>query len=153
MIRAPFRLPEESALFGQFLAPTEEKYERAKREWRFMGARYLRAYRSDTVSVLQRWEGLVTAVDEASFVARLFDLNTPGIEEEAEFSIEEVSPEDRELLYPGAAFYWTIGYRDRISGQRSRVSEIRMRRLRTTSRSEHEAAKERARGLEHEIGW
>src|SRR5437870_768090 len=71
----------------------------------------------DSLKPLQRWEGTVLAVTNLSFVARLLDLSAGGPEEEAEFATDDVAPDDRPLLNPGSAFYWTIGYRDTASGQ------------------------------------
>src|SRR5262249_25118886 len=61
--------------------------------------------------LLQKWEGTVLQVlPEDSLFARLVDLSGSGPDEEAEFSLEEVSDIDRPLVVPGAIFYWSIGY-------------------------------------------
>ena len=44
---------------------------------------------------LQKWEGIVLQVLEDSFFARLGDLTSSGVDEEAEFLMEEVSDADR----------------------------------------------------------
>lgn len=93
---------------------------------------------------LQRWEGIVTECLADSFLARLTDLTSEGPAEEVELSIHDVAPEDRSLVENGAVFYWSIGYRDDASGQRSRASTLRFRRLPVWSVAELEAAKERA---------
>jgi hypothetical protein len=102
---------------------------------------------------LQKWEGVVLEVRSDSFLTRLVDLTLPGPDEEAEFSLDEVSEEDRPLIRPGAIFYWNIGYHTSYSGQRTRTSLIRFRRLPAWTREELEAAKREAERLGKSIGW
>lgn len=102
---------------------------------------------------LQKWEGVVLAIEQDSFLARLLDLSQGTSEEEGEFSIDDVSEEDRLLLKPGAIFYWNIGYHDSRTGQRRKVSEIRFRRLPAWTAREIEAAEREARRLRALIGW
>lgn len=77
----------------------------------------------------QEYEGTVTAVDESSgtFTARLIDVSHESADEEAEFSLREIT-DDRHLVVPGAIFSWVIGLQWRRR-QSTRVSEIRFRRL------------------------
>jgi len=121
-------------------------------------AQYTRYFRpspvnQDQVIALQRWEGTVLELSTGSFVARIRDLTRAGSEEEIEVSFDEVSPSDRELAVPGASFYWTIGYRQRRSGQRLRFSEFWFRRVRGVSRSEVLEAQKRAGELRDVLGW
>ncbi len=102
---------------------------------------------------LQKWECSVLEVNEDSFTARLIDQTNQGPDEEAEFSLEEVPLADLELVKPGAVFYWNIGYSDSLSGQRTRVSIIRFRRLPVWRADELEAAKREAVRLRDTIGW
>ena len=103
---------------------------------------------------LQKWEGYVTRVEGDTFGARLIDRIEDRPEEELdEFPLEDVTPDDRELVKPGAVFYWQIGYRVRRGGQRERVSVIWFRRLPAWSREELEAAKDEARRVRNFIGW
>jgi hypothetical protein len=102
---------------------------------------------------LQTWEGVVMEVLEDSFFARLVDLTESNPDEEAEFPLEEVSEEDRKLVKPSAVFYWNIGYHDSRSGQRTRASVIRFRRLPAWTSKEIETAKREARDLREIIGW
>lgn len=79
---------------------------------------------------LARWEGRVVEVTPRTLVAVLNDeLDRTLPEEEAEIPLEEISQADMGLVRPGALFYWSIGYRLHASGQRSRESIIRFRRL------------------------
>jgi hypothetical protein len=79
--------------------------------------------------VLQKFEGTVQAVQGDSFTGRLVDKTHFGPEEEAEIPLAEIMPGDRELVQPGAVFYWVIGYRREEHGQLSRSSMIRFQRL------------------------
>jgi len=102
---------------------------------------------------LQKWEGTVLQVLEDSFFARLVDLTSGGVDEEAEFPVEEISDADRSLITPGAVFYWNIGYIDNISGQRTRASVIRFRRLPVWRPEELERAERKARRISDLLDW
>jgi hypothetical protein len=102
---------------------------------------------------LQKWEGTVLQILEDSFFARLVDLTSGGVDEEAEFPVEEVSDADRSLITPGAVFYWNIGYIDSISGQRTRASMIRFRRLPVWRPEELERARRKAQHISDLLDW
>lgn len=81
---------------------------------------------SQKVTMLQRWIGRVERVKAHTFVAVVGDATTPqNSPEEVELDCREIPPSDLQLLAPGAAFYWTIGYEDSPGGQRKRVSALR----------------------------
>jgi len=103
--------------------------------------------------VLQSWEGCVLSVSPDSFVARLVDSKHIRPDEEAEFDVNELTEDDRELLEPGAVFYWSIGYYDKPSGQRIRASEIRFRRLPAWTKEELKEARDHAKRLSEQLGW
>jgi hypothetical protein len=102
---------------------------------------------------LQKWEGIVLQVLKESFFARLVDLTSNGMDEEAEFPLEEVSAADWSLVEPGAVFYWNIGYIDSLSGQRTRASVIRFRRLPMWRAEELERAKQKVQYISNELDW
>lgn len=102
---------------------------------------------------LQKWEGTVVEVLDEGFFARLVDLTSGGVDEEAEFPLEEVSDADRPLIAPGAVFYWNIGYFDSLSGQRTRSSVIRFRRLPVWRVEELERAKQKTQCIIDELAW
>jgi hypothetical protein len=79
----------------------------------------------------QEFEGMVLSVDANGecFVARVADLTRQGSEEEAEIAFDEISPDDRSLIVPGALFTWSIGRTTEVNGQVRRVSDIRFRRF------------------------
>lgn len=92
----------------------------------------------------QEWEGYVTNISGDDFSAHLLDLTHNGIEEEAVFSIDEVSNIHRDLIKEGAVFRWSIGYERGKGGTKKRASSIVFRRLpawtkRDIAKSLHEA--------------
>lgn len=101
----------------------------------------------------QMWEGSVTRIDKASFVARLIDVQTDD-EDEAELPLSDVSDDDLELLVPGAAFYFSIGYLFSRDGSRQRCARLRFRRVPRFSPDEildaHERAAARVRRITFE---
>ena len=99
----------------------------------------------DRFDVLQKFEGTVVSLTGDSFVARLEDKTNPGPEEEAEIPLAEVMPGDRELVKPGAVFYWVIGYRRTVHGQLSRSSVIRFQRMPPWSSADAERSTEAAK--------
>lgn len=109
--------------------------------------------RLDQSVALQKWEGRVNAVGEGHFEATLADLTGDGPAEEAAFDLDEVSPQDRALVKPGAVFYWSVGYRDAVKGQRTRESIIRFRRLPRWSLPDRVEADERAARWTESLGW
>ncbi len=102
---------------------------------------------------LQKWQGIVVEVKKDAFIAKLIDLTERGAEEEAEFSIEEVSDDDKELVVPGGVFYWNIVYQISYQGQQTRASIIRFRRLPVWRKEELDAAKSRAQKIQNDINW
>ena len=65
--------------------------------------------------ILQEYECRVRAIyeDDGTFVANLIDLTAGETwpSDAAEFSIGDVSDDDRKLFHKGAVFYWTKGRR------------------------------------------
>jgi len=95
------------------------------------------ALSSRTADVIGQWDGIVTKISEHTFTATVSDLLHAGADEIAEFSRDDVSPDDMDLMREGALFYWQI-YRER-SERRRRYSEIRLRRLQPTIDTEADA--------------
>jgi len=104
--------------------------------------------------VLQRWEGYVVEITDGECRAVIRNMISPeSPREEITFSLEEVPKPDLELVVPGAVFYWSIGYKDSIQGQRTRESMIRFRRLPLWTEKELEKAKTEAQSLGKLLGW
>jgi hypothetical protein len=81
------------------------------------------------------------------------DKTKGGPEEEAEIPLEELSPHDLPLVRAGAVFYWTIGYRDSVTGQRTRQSSIVFRRLPAWTDRELEALRKKVRRQDALFRW
>jgi hypothetical protein len=82
------------------------------------------------ITVTRRWEGSVLHIyNDGFFNAKLKNLADQAPEVTAEFSIEDLSDDDRSLLTPGATFYVTEGHERRSGGRIRRASDIRFRRL------------------------
>ena len=107
----------------------------------------------DHIISLQKWQGYVIKIQNGSLLVRLIDLTESGPEEEAEIPLEELSEDDKELIKPGAVFYWNIGYKDSFTGQRTRISIIRFQRLPKWSKEDIDAAIQRADSLQKIITW
>jgi len=109
--------------------------------------------RTERYITLQKWQGIVHSIGSEFFVARIVDLTNPqNVDEEVELPIAEVPEVDMSVFQVGATFYWTIGYHDSRTGQRTRFSVIRLRRLPPWSDKDLKAADEYASQLK-KIGW
>ena len=88
-----------------------------------------KAYKStENFIVRQKWEGYITDTSDDVFTARLRSLSGAADKLEAEIYLDELDQDDRQLVEPGAIFYWSIGYLDGPSGRR-RTSIIRFKRV------------------------
>jgi hypothetical protein len=100
---------------------------------------------------LQQWEGYVSDVDfdSRTMTVRLKDLEPNGNphEEIAELDLDDVDPDDMELVQLGGVFRWIIGYRDQPFGKRERVSSLIFRRLPAWTKPDLDAAEVRAERL------
>ena len=84
---------------------------------------------------IQKWEGKVISLSGDTFKATLSALVGDKVDQEAEIYVEDVTPDERPYIEPGAVFYWSIGYLERPSGRR-RESVLRFRRLPTWTSDE-----------------
>jgi len=95
----------------------------------------------------QKYEGVVLDVRGETFIARLRNLTEDLPDEEAEFIVEDLSKDDLPLLRDGAIFYWNMGYRDLVGGQRIACHMINFRRLPAWTSREIAKAGEKAGSL------
>jgi len=102
---------------------------------------------------LQKWLGVVTGIGKRNFSADLINLTHKGYDEETEISIEEITDEDREFIKLGSYFYWSIGYHHSYTGQRTRMSQIRFRRLPAWNKSVLKEAETNAKKTAKLFGW
>ncbi|WP_324066987.1 MAG: hypothetical protein RSE15_07065 [Flavobacterium sp.] len=77
---------------------------------------------------IQNWKGVVTNLEEETFTARLIDLTFGGTDEIVEFELNDISPDDMNLLDIGAVFYWSVGHYME-NGQSVKRSDVRFQRL------------------------
>jgi hypothetical protein len=101
---------------------------------------------------LSHWEGVVESVSEFGFRGRLlpFEQGRPlrGRVEFSDFAFADLAEEsDRDLVAPGAVFYWTIGRSRQRSGTLQNASLVRFRRTPPPSQEQ----KRIARALAKEI--
>jgi hypothetical protein len=95
--------------------------------------------------VLQQWEGTVIGIEDESIIVRLRDLAGSEVpEKRATISRDEVSDSDHNLIRVGAIFYWVVGYRIELHGQKSIVSTVKFRRLPSWTRRELKRVEDRA---------
>jgi hypothetical protein len=109
--------------------------------------------RQERFWLLNKWQGQVLSVGDASFEVQLLDTSDPTLIERATFQKSEMSPDNLKLLRPGATFYWFVGVRDYPDGQRKRESQIWMKRggrMEQNKYSENLAAVEKVWGS---IDW
>lgn len=101
-----------------------------------------------------KWEGVVESIDDAAgeFDVRMADILHGDDDLFMTFSMDDVSPEDARMVVPGAIFYWIVGYYDRVSGQRTRVAELKFRRLPVRRDRDLARARERAKATLLELG-
>lgn len=102
-----------------------------------------------STQLLAEWHGQVTEVLASSFVAELKGRHGEGVagkEEVAVIPRDEVSPDDAELLEPGAFFSLCIAYEQSSRGRR-KFTTVVFRRLPAYRREELEEARERGRQI------
>jgi len=104
---------------------------------------------------LNEWEGYVVAILDNGFAAHLLDLTAGCATEsdEATFSIDDVSDDDRGLVGLGAIFRWSVGYERQVTGTRRKVSSLVFRRLPIWTKREISESREKARSLVQSITW
>jgi hypothetical protein len=95
---------------------------------------------------LSHWEGVVESVSELTFRARLlpFEDGRPlrGRVEYSDFAFADLAEEsDRDLVAPGAVFYWTIGRSRQRSGTLQNASLVRFRRSPPPSQEQKRVAR------------
>ena len=109
--------------------------------------------RGSTLQTRQVWDGTVTEVGSDGFVARLVDKTDPNNpDEQGMFDFAEVPEEERGLIIPGSAFYWTIGSERTPAGQIRSVSMVQFRRVPSWTKTALSRAMEKAHLLKEALG-
>lgn len=110
-----------------------------------------------TLVALQEWEGYVTKVDEENnfFTASLIDMTASDeiAKEEADFSIDDLSSTDINMLNIGSVFRWTIGYQRSPSGTKRKVSQINFRKFPKWTKRALKKAEDKAKHISKSIKW
>lgn len=107
----------------------------------------------DRFELLQQWEGTIESITGDTVTASLRDLTDRAQPEEiVDLPLEEFSPNDADLVAPGAVFYWSIGYRVTPTGTKERVSRVRMRRVPPPTRRQLERIAQDAAELASRFG-
>jgi hypothetical protein len=104
------------------------------------------------------WEGVVEEVKRDRFSARMTEVQfgkpTRNEIEETEFMLDELQyASDRDLVQPGAVFYWTVGRASNAAGSISNASVIRFRRMPTISGLTKLRADKEAEDLYQDLGF
>lgn len=113
----------------------------------------LKLPRLERVTVLSKWQGRVREVKEELVCVDLFDLINTDIVETAEFEWGEISDRDRELVRPGAEFYWYVLCHDHPNGDRTHESRIWFRRSGRMTKEEFVESLRRADDVWESFGW
>jgi hypothetical protein len=96
----------------------------------------------------QVWEGTVVSCQNGSFDAKVSDRTNPTNPDElVSFELDEISDDDRALVKPGSAFYWTIGTEKSPAGQIRNIEMVNFRRLPQWTKSTIEKADKSAKEL------
>ncbi len=101
----------------------------------------------------QKWFGHITEIKDTVIFARLDDLNDLTTHEIAEFDIEDIPYDDRELISIGAGFYFSIGQSYDTNGQLERKSLIRFQRTKPWDEADLEVILEEADNLSNKLKW
>jgi hypothetical protein len=95
---------------------------------------------SQHVTVVGRWEGVVTEKLADLFVASITPIDSTQAAFVAEIAVSRVGDDDQPLIQEGAPFYLILSDIDAGAGRRSQISTVRFRRLPTWTRTD-------------EVGW
>jgi hypothetical protein len=103
---------------------------------------------------LQEWEGSVTRLLDDTFIGKMVDLSEreKGFQEEAEFPLSDLPPDEHALLKEGAIFRWSIGY-SIVDGTRYRASRIVFRRMPAWTKRDLETGARNASELSESVTW
>lgn len=104
------------------------------------------------MSKSQNWVGHVIEINNDEFTAKLEDKNNPTTYELAEFSVEDVSHGDREMLKLGALFYWSVGYANQ-DGQVLKQSLLRFKRSVDITEAEFDTISNNANEIFNNLTW
>lgn len=134
--------------------PTSRKIAESRLEYKVKIPKFIFPDSLSSSQILAKWEGTVIDVNDSAFYAKLRDLkeNTSYVNE-AEFPLEDLQNDDRELLRIGALFYWYVGYMTTSSGTRIKISLLQFKRLPRWQKSKMNKITEKIEKLRKKFGW
>ena len=108
-----------------------------------------------SLTPLAEWEGYVASIEGEEFRLRLVNIASGDelADEEASFSINELSMEQRSRLEIGTIVRWVIGLERLSNDRRRKVSELHFRMLPAYTERDLERAFQQAGNLIDEISW
>ena len=124
------RDPQADATTSRLFTGSEQNETRPTRVVNLPGPRTTPKL-TPSLHALQEWEGYVTEINDAEFVANLLDVTAGDTYagEEVVIPLEEISEADVARMHTGSIFRWVIGYERAPSGSKRRVSQIVFRNL------------------------
>jgi len=106
-------------------------------------------------SPMAEWEGYVNSIADGKFFVSLVNLKDPSgsTEEEAEFSLNDLTAFEQEEIEVGSVVRWVVGFEKLANDMRQRVSRVHIRRLPSYSESEIGNAIRDAEKFNEEVNW
>lgn len=105
-----------------------------------------------TFKAVQKWFGEVQEIDDNIVIGRMENLFESGEDELLEIGLDEISPDDREFIQPGALFYFYIGYFTR-KGQRVNQLVFKLKRRPQLGVKDIDSIADKAQDLFGTMDW
>jgi hypothetical protein len=93
------------------------------------------------IETTEQWEGAVLETQDGTFIAQLVDIRGERPDEEAEFSLREVSDDQRHLVKLGAVFTWKADLVRESSGRVWRRSVVQFGAVKKPTKADHSRGK------------
>jgi hypothetical protein len=93
------------------------------------------------IETTEHWEGAVLEIQDGTFIGQLVDLRGQRPDEEAEFSLREVSDDQRHLVGPGAVFTWKAELVRESSGRAWRRSVVQFSTVKRPTKADRSRGK------------
>ncbi len=103
-------------------------------------------------TIIIEWQGYVEEIREDSFTARLDEIfpdSSDGTQEEADFKISDLKPEEKPYLCLGIVFNWRIGYDE----NNKKCQELVFWKLPPLTEEQKQKAWDKAKGWVDNIKW
>jgi hypothetical protein len=93
------------------------------------------------IETTEHWEGAVLEIQDGTFIAQLVDIRGERPDEEAEFSLREVSDDQRHLVELGAVFMWKADLVKETSGRVWRRSVVQFSAVKKPTKADRSRGK------------